>query len=78
MSFVSSEGVMGLMEELLTSTIPRMCPHLHMSGAPFPRMSYTEAMEKVSFKKSVETISMKFDILMNSPRKSKLVLTYCS
>ena len=47
MSFVRSDGIMSLMEDLLSSTIPRLCPELQMTPTPFPRMPYSEAMAKV-------------------------------
>ncbi len=44
---MDSEGVMALIEDLLMATVPGLCPQLKMSAAPFPRMPYSEAMEKV-------------------------------
>ena len=40
-------GVMGLTEELVSTTISRALPHLNISVPPFQRMTYREAMEKV-------------------------------
>ena len=46
MSFVDENGVMGITEELVTSTLARTAPHLEIDAIPFPRMTYSEAMEK--------------------------------
>ena len=46
MSFVDSECVMGLTEDLLHSTITSTCPHLSLLRLPFPRIEYREAMEQ--------------------------------
>lgn len=47
MSFVDENGVMGLVEELLSSTLTKTAPELDVTTTPFPRLTYTEAMEKV-------------------------------
>jgi aspartyl-tRNA synthetase len=45
MSFVDSNCVMGLTEEILHSTITSLCPHFSVPNPPFPRMEYRRAME---------------------------------
>ncbi len=47
MSFVDANGIMGLTEELVFSTISSTLPHLDITAPPFQKMSYREAMEKV-------------------------------
>jgi len=50
MSFVESNGVMGLVEELVSTVISKTVPHFDIPTLPFPRMTYAEAMEKVCTK----------------------------
>lgn len=45
MSFVEEEDVLELIEELFTSLIAAVTPDFHVTK-PFPRLSYTEAMDK--------------------------------
>ena len=47
MSFVDSEGIMGLIEDMLSTTLTQTVPHLKPTPPPFPRMKYETAMEKV-------------------------------
>ena len=47
MSFVNSEGIMSLIEDLISSTLAQTVPHLKVTPPPFPRMNYKTAMEKV-------------------------------
>ena len=47
MSFVDSNGVMGLIEELLSSTLSRTVPHLDVTPPPFPRIPFQQAMDEV-------------------------------
>ena len=47
LSFITIEEILRLMEELLTDTLSKTTPHLKMTAAPFPRLPYKEAMEKV-------------------------------
>ena len=46
MSFVDSNCVIGLTEEMLHSTTSSLCPHFSIPSLPFPRMEYRQAMEK--------------------------------
>ncbi|XP_064399986.1 aspartate--tRNA ligase, mitochondrial-like [Halichondria panicea] len=46
MSFVDMEGVIGMIEGLLSTTLTQLTPHLHIPPTPFPRMTYNTAMEK--------------------------------
>lgn len=46
MSFVAQEDVMRLNEELLIDLVKTITPEKKIQQIPFPRMSYTEAMEK--------------------------------
>src|SRR5512135_2343224 len=45
MSFVERDDVLDLVEALLTEMMPVVAPHKRMLS-PFPRLSYTEAMER--------------------------------
>ena len=45
MSFVTQEDILRLMEELFTSLVETIKPELHLIK-PFPRLTYTEAMER--------------------------------
>ena len=47
LSFITEEEILGLMEELLTDTLSKTTSHLKIASAPFPRIPYKEAMEKV-------------------------------
>ena len=47
MAFVNADGIMGLTEDLVSTTISGALPHLDISVPPFQRMTYKEAMEKV-------------------------------
>ena len=47
MSFVDMEGVIDLIEGLLSTTLTHLTPHLHIPPTPFPRITYNTAMEKV-------------------------------
>ena len=46
MSFVDMEEVMALNEKLLIELIQTVAPHKKIQEIPFPRISYSEAMEK--------------------------------
>ena len=46
MSFVDNNGVMRLTEELVWSTVASTCPHLSLPPTPFPRMDYSDAMDR--------------------------------
>ena len=46
MSFVDMEEVMALNEKLLIELVQTVAPHKKIQEIPFPRISYTEAMEK--------------------------------
>lgn len=46
MSFMTQEEIMNLNEELLIKTVQTIYPEKKIQQIPFPRMSYTEAMEK--------------------------------
>jgi aspartyl-tRNA synthetase len=46
MSFVSSEDIMKLNEELLIELVKTIYPDKTIQGTPFPRITYREAMEK--------------------------------
>jgi len=45
MSFVDEDDVLNLLEELFVSMVEAIKPEMHMAK-PFPRLSYTEAMER--------------------------------
>lgn len=45
MSFVERDDVLAVVEGMITEMIPEVVPHKRIL-APFPRMSYTEAMER--------------------------------
>ena len=63
MSFVDSECVMGLTEELLHSTISSLCPELSLPCLPFPRMEYRQAMEQYGSDKPDTRYEMKLQDL---------------
>ena len=48
MSFVKPEGIMCLIEDLLSTTLAQVVPHLKFTPPPFPRMDYETAIEKVA------------------------------
>lgn len=47
MSFVNSDGIMSLVEDLLSTTLAQTVPHLKITPPPFPRMNHKTAIEKV-------------------------------
>lgn len=47
MSFVNSEGIMSLVEDLLSTTLVQAVPHLKITSPPFPRMNYKTVIKKV-------------------------------
>jgi len=46
MSFVTTEEVLLLTEQLMTELVKAVTPHLHLSTLPFTRITYAEAMAK--------------------------------
>ncbi|MDP3710447.1 MAG: aspartate--tRNA ligase [bacterium] len=46
MSFVEREDILNLMEEMLILLVKNSAPHKKISQVPFPRISYSEAMQK--------------------------------
>ena len=48
MSFVKPEGIMSLIEDLLSRTLAQTVSHLKFTAPPFPRMEYKTAIEKVA------------------------------
>ncbi len=46
MSFVSQEEVMALTEKMLTAMVAELFPDKHLSGSPFPRLTYAEAIKQ--------------------------------
>jgi aspartyl-tRNA synthetase len=57
MSFIKPEGIMNLIEDLLSTTLAQTVPRLKFTPPPFPRMEYKAAIEKVydSFMHTVHT-----------------------
>ncbi|MBI2858148.1 MAG: aspartate--tRNA ligase [Chloroflexi bacterium] len=45
MSFVEEEDLLRLIEEMFTSLVEKLCPHLKLIK-PFPRLRYADAMER--------------------------------
>lgn len=69
MSFVEIEDVLGLLEELYTGIVQTLAPHKRFNS-PFPRISYTDAIEKFGSDKpdlrfGMELIELS-DIVSNS------------
>lgn len=46
MSFVHRDDVLGLIEELFTAMLPEVTPHKRLLSSPWPKLSYTEALER--------------------------------
>ncbi|MGC8856807.1 MAG: aspartate--tRNA ligase [Anaerolineae bacterium] len=46
MSFVERDDVLDLVEGLFTTLIPAVAPHKKLLASPWPRLTYTEAMER--------------------------------
>ena len=46
MSFVEREDVMALVEEMFTKMVAKVVPHKRVFQTPWPRLTYTEAMER--------------------------------
>ena len=46
MSFVTQEDVLQLNEKLFTELVVKIVPTMKLSGSPFPRLTYAEAMKK--------------------------------
>ena len=46
MSFVEREDVMALVEEMFTKLVAEVVPHKRLLQAPWPRLTYKEAMER--------------------------------
>jgi aspartyl-tRNA synthetase len=46
MSFVEREDVMRLVEEMFTRLVAEVVPHKRLLASPFPRLTYTEAMQR--------------------------------
>ena len=47
MSFVNSDDIMSLVEDLLLTTLAKTVPHLKITAPPFPRVKYKTAIEQV-------------------------------
>jgi aspartyl-tRNA synthetase len=46
MSFVERDDVMALVEEMFTKMVVEVVPHKRLLSTPWPRLTYTEALEK--------------------------------
>ncbi len=46
MSFVEREDVLALMEDLFTRMLPAVAPHKKLLHSPWPRLTYSESMER--------------------------------
>jgi aspartyl-tRNA synthetase len=46
MSFVERDDVLDLMEGLFTAMLPEVTPHKKLLASPWPRLTYTEAMQR--------------------------------
>lgn len=46
MSFVHREDVLDLVEELFTALIPTVAPHKQLLSSPWPKIAYTDAVER--------------------------------
>ena len=46
MSFVHREDVLEVVEGLFTAMVPEVVPHKHLRASPWPRLTYTEAVER--------------------------------
>lgn len=46
MSFVERDDVLALVESLFTEMLPAVAPHKELLASPWPRLTYTEAMER--------------------------------
>jgi aspartyl-tRNA synthetase len=46
MSFVERDDVLAMMEGLFTAMLPAVAPHKKLLSSPWPRLTYTEAMER--------------------------------
>lgn len=49
MSFVQADDVMVMTEKMIIATLEKTVPYLKIPPHPFPRMSYKEAMSRVSY-----------------------------
>src|SRR5664279_3630774 len=46
MSFVHRDDVLAVIEELFTALVKEVVPHKHLMASPWPRLTYTESMER--------------------------------
>jgi len=46
MSFVHRDDVLQLVEDLFTAMLPKVAPHKRLLSSPWPKLSYTEAVER--------------------------------
>jgi len=70
MSFVEREDVLSVVEGLITAMIPAVVPHKRIF-TPFPKMSYTEAMDRYGTDKPDLRFGMEIVDLSEALRKSE-------
>ena len=46
LSFVTQDGILGLVEEMMQELLQEVLPEREVSAFPFPRVDYREAMER--------------------------------
>jgi aspartyl-tRNA synthetase len=73
MSFVTREDVLDVVEGLVTGLIPAVTPHKRLYS-PFPRMSYTDAMERFGTDKPDLRFGMEIVDLTDAMRNSDVRL----
>jgi aspartyl-tRNA synthetase len=73
MSFVQRDDVLGVVEGLITGLIPAVVPHKRIFS-PFPKMSYTEAMNRFGTDKPDLRFGMEIIDISDAVRNSELRL----
>jgi aspartyl-tRNA synthetase len=70
MSYVHRDDVLQIVEDLFTAMVPEVVPHKHLLSSPWPRLSYTEAVERFGTDKPDMRFGMELynasDIFANS------------
>ena len=46
MSFIERDDIMGLVEDMFTKMVAQVVPHKRLFASPFPRLTYSEAMDR--------------------------------